>query len=753
MKASWWHMGHGQNMTHADVIRIVKTYMNPEHVEIVERAHHFAETAHNGQVRQSGEPYIIHPIQVAGILANLHMDPETVASGYMHDLVEDTGVTIEDIRILFGDDVALIVDGDTKLSKIKYKSTKEQMTENHRKLLLSMSKDIRVMIVKLADRLHNMRTLQHLRPEKQRRIANETLEIYAPIADRLGISTIKWELEDLALRYLNPQQYYRIVHLMNSRRDQRIDYIESAISEINTAISDLDLGPGTKIYGRPKHIYSVYWKMVSQHKQFSQIYDLLAIRVVVDSIKDCYAVLGAIHTRWTPMPGRFKDYIAMPKVNGYQSLHTTVVGPEGRPLEVQIRTHEMHEVAEFGVAAHWAYKEGKTAGINSKDSDKRLNIFKEILELQSETSNADEFMQGVQGDIFTDRVYAFTPKGDVFELPKGAGPLDMAYTIHTEVGNKTTGAKVNGKIVPLDYEIQTGDIVDILTSQSSSGPSRDWPNLVYTRRARNKIKQFFRLADREKNVVNGKELVKQQLIDDGFKPKDLFTADKASEISAKLRYSSSDDMFAAIGFGDVQQKGIANRFSQDAREKMETDRQRQAEKELLEDHKTLSDEKEVSHVEKKKQTAQGGVVIEGVDNLLVRLSHCCSPIPGDEIQGYITKGRGVSVHRVDCPNIKAAEQDGERLIAVSWENPDGENGNYSADLEVQGYNRNGLLNDVLKTINNATKYLNSVNGKVDHDKMVTISASFGVRNKEHLQRIMDNLKNVPDVYVIKRAIH
>jgi GTP pyrophosphokinase len=493
--------------------------------------------------------------------------------------------------------------------------------------------------------------------------------------------------------------------------------------------------------------------MVSQHKQFSQIYDLLAIRVVVDSIKDCYAVLGAIHTRWTPMPGRFKDYIAMPKVNGYQSLHTTVVGPEGRPLEVQIRTHEMHEVAEFGVAAHWAYKEGKTSGVKSNESDKKLNIFKEILELQSETSNADEFMQGVQGDIFTDRVYAFTPKGDVFELPKGAGPLDMAYTIHTEVGNKTTGAKVNGKIVPLDYEIQTGDIVDILTSQSSSGPSRDWANLVYTRRARNKIKQFFRQADREKNILNGKEMIEHQLRDDGFNPKEIVTPDKSSEISTKLHYSSSDDMFAAIGFGDVQPKGVANRFSQDARKQQESDRQRQAEKELLEDHKTLSDEKEVSHTEKKKRTAQGGVIIEGVDNLLVRLSHCCSPIPGDEIEGYITKGRGVSVHRVDCPNIKAAEEHGERLIAVSWENPDGDNSNYSADLEVQGYNRNGLLNDVLKTINNSTKYLNSVNGKVDHDKMVTISASFGVRNREHLERIMDNLKNIPDVYVIKRAIH
>ncbi|KRM62477.1 (p)ppGpp synthetase I SpoT RelA [Paucilactobacillus vaccinostercus DSM 20634] len=740
-----------KNLTHEDVKNIVASYMNEEHVKMVESAYHFAETAHNDQRRRSGEPYIIHPIQVAGILAKLHMDPETVVSGYLHDIVEDTGVVLEDVRILFGPEVAMIVDGDTKLSKIKYKSNKEQMAENHRKLLLAMSKDIRVMIVKLADRLHNMRTLQHLRPDKQRRIANETLEIYAPIADRLGISTIKWELEDLSLRYLNPQQYYRIVHLMNSRRDQRIEYINHAIEDIKRAISDLELGGDTEIYGRPKHIYSVYRKMVTKHKQFSQIYDLLAIRVVVDSIKDCYAVLGAIHTSWTPMPGRFKDYIAMPKVNGYQSLHTTVVGPEGRPLEIQIRTHEMHEVAELGVAAHWAYKEGKTNGVKQSESGKKLNLFKEILELQSESSDADEFMQGVQGDIFADRVYAFTPKGDVFELPKGAGPLDMAYTIHTEVGNKTTGAKVNGKIVPLDYEIKNGDIVDILTSTSSAGPSRDWLNLVSTRRARNKIKQFFRQADRKENIVVGHEMVEKKLRDAGFNAHGIMTPDKEAEVAAQLHYSSHDDMFAAIGFGDLQPAGVANRMSKDARQQIENDKQRQTERALLEEHKTLAED-EVHH-EKKRSTAQGGVIIEGVDNLLVRLSHCCSPIPGDEIVGYITKGRGVSVHRVGCPNIIAAEEHGERIIKVKWENPDGDKTNYNADLEVQGYNRNGLLNDVLKSINNSTKFLNSVNGKVDHDKMVTINASIGIRNRDHLQHIMDNLKNIPDVYVVKRTIH
>lgn len=722
-------------------------YMNAEHVAIVQKACDFATYVHREQFRKSGEPYIVHPIQVAAILAELKMDPETVSAGFLHDVVEDTPVILADIGELFGKDIEVIVDGVTKLSKIRYKSHKEQLAENHRKLLLAMSKDLRVIIVKLADRLHNMRTLKHLRPDKQRRIANETLEIYAPLADRLGISTIKWELEDTSLRYLNPQQYYRIVHLMNSRRDERLQYINEAIDEIKGAIVDLKL-KDCEIYGRPKHIYSIYRKMRDQHKQFSQIYDLLAIRVIVKSIKDCYAVLGAIHTKWTPMPGRFKDYIAMPKANMYQSLHTTLIGPNGTPFEVQIRTEEMHRVAEYGIAAHWAYKEGKTDGVKETTTGEKLNLFKEIIELQNESIDASDFMESVKGDLFSDRVYVFTPKGDVFELPKGAGPLDMAYSIHTEIGNHTTGAKVNGKIVPLDYQVKNGDIVDILTSQNSAGPSRDWLELVHTNKARNKVKRFFKQQDRIQNIDQGKDILEEALIEEGYNVHDVLNTKNIEQVLAKRHISTSDDMYAALGFGELQPAGVINILTQDIREQKELQRKKQQEKDLLEDHKGIKNNNANS-----KNKHDESVLIEGIDNLLVRLSHCCNPIPGDEIVGYITKGRGVSVHRTDCPNVKNAEQSGTRLIDVSWNVVSDDRTHYNTDLEIQGYNRSGLLNDVLQAINNTTKQLNSINGRIDHNKMATIDVTVGIRDKVYLQRVIDNIKRVPDVYVVKRTIH
>lgn len=735
------------NLTHEDVRDICASYMNEEHVALVEKAYRFAMICHKDQRRKSGELYIIHPIQVAGILAKLHMDPETVCAGYMHDIVEDTGATLSDIETIFGPTIAMIIDGDTKISKIHYKSDREQMAETHRKLLLAMSQDIRVMIVKLADRLHNMRTLDFLRPEKQARISRETLQIYAPIADRLGISTMKWELEDLSLRYIDPDQYFTIVKLMNSRRDQRLDYIDKAIQDVRHAVDELELTGNVEIYGRPKHIYSIYRKMINKHKQFSEIYDLLAIRVVVDTIPDCYAVLGAIHTNWKPMPGRFKDYIAMPKTNGYQSLHTTVIGPGGQPLEIQIRTHAMHEVAEFGVAAHWAYKEGKTNGVRQTQDSQKLNVVKEILELRNETQDTDDFMSGIQSDVFADKVYAFTPKGDVIEMPVGAGPLDMAYLIHTEVGNKTTGAKVNGRIVPLDYDIKNGDIVDIITSNNSH-PSHDWLDLVSTRRAKNKIRQYFRMHDREQNIESGHRLVDQQIREAGYDPATLVTATLAQQVAVKLHYNNAEEMFAAVGFGDISAMSVRNRLTETVRRE---EKQREAEAKaqaILENNETIENE----HQQLPKSSGDG-IIVEGVDNLLTRLSHCCKPIPGDEIIGYITMGRGVSVHRIDCPNIKHAEQTGQRIVTVYWENPQGDTQNYDTDIEVRGDNRSGLVNEVLRSINGHTRYLTSINGKINSNNIATINATVGVRSTSQLNLIMKALTGLANVDSVRRVIH
>lgn len=726
-----------------DLFKAISGYMNTEHVQIVKKAYQFASICHKNQYRQSGEPYIIHPIQVASILASLKMDPETISAGLLHDVVEDTGAELSDIRELFGHDIELIVDGVTKLGKIKYKSNKEQLAENHRKLLLAMCKDIRVMIVKLADRLHNMRTLEHLRPDKQRRISRETLEIYAPLADRLGIGTIKWELEDISLRYLNPQQYYRIVHLMNSKRDERVSYVNEAVSEVEEQVKHMNL-QNVEVYGRPKHLYSIYRKMVIKKKKFEQIYDLLAVRCVVDSIRDCYAVLGAIHSKWSPMPGRFKDYIAMPKANMYQSLHTTVVGPGGRPLEVQIRTYQMHQVAEYGVAAHWAYKEGMTDEVKQSSDNNRLNWFKRIIELQEDTDNASEFMDSVKGDLFGDHVYAFTPNGDVLELPKGSGPLDMAYLIHTDVGNHTIGSKVNGKIEPLDYQINTGDIVEIMTSSSSAGPSQDWINLVYTNRAKHKIKQYFKSKNRDKNVVLGREILVKAIKDGGYNASDLLEKDNLQRVLDKLYYKKVDDMYAEIGFGNRQPNGIVNLLTVNIRDAAEKKRIDQQQRDILENHKTIGTSGDES---KNKRKSSDGIIIEGVDNLLVRLSHCCSPVPGDKVVGYITKGRGVSVHRLECPNIS---KNSERIVNVKWNIATDNHSAFNANIEVEGYNRNNLLNDVVKKISTLCKQINSIEGKVDHDKVAIISLKLGVKNIQQLNMIIEYLKNVPDVYVVKR---
>ena len=737
-------MSKNKTYTADDVLAMCKEYMNETHIKFIEKAIYFATFAHKEQIRKSGEAYIVHPIQVAGILAELKLDPDTIATGFLHDVVEDTGFSIDDIEYEFGKDVAFLVEGVTKLGKIKYKSHAEQQAENHRKMLLAMANDLRVIMVKLADRLHNLRTLKFHKPEKQRMIAEETLEIYAPLAHRLGMNKIKWELEDTSLRYLNPQQYYRIVHLMNSKRDEREEYIHTTIENIKEATKDLDIE--AVIYGRPKHIYSIYRKMKDQKKQFSEIYDLLAIRVLVDSIKDCYAVLGAIHTKWKPMPGRFKDYIAIPKANMYQSIHTTVIGPGGRPVEIQIRTFEMHQVAEYGVAAHWAYKEGNKEKVTNDPLQKQLDWFKDLIELQNETKDAKDFMNSVKEDIFGDKVYVFTPKGDVSELPLGSGPLDFAYNIHTEVGNKTVGAKVNNKIVPLNYQLKTGDIVEVLTSANSFGPSRDWINLVFTTRAKNKIKRFFKLQDRDENIIKGRELLEKQITELGFNFKDFMTKQGMKDIAARFNFGTEEDLFAAIGFGEISYQTVANKMTEKARREIEDQKvvETAFEKTTPQGLKKESQKMKIRH--------EGGVVIEGVDNLLIRLSRCCNPVPGDDIVGYITKGRGISVHRKDCPNVQVAENEQSRIIEVDWEDTANTSQKYDTELVVEGYNRNGLLNEVLNVINSTTKSLNSVNGKVDANKMATISVNIGILNTQQLDFIVDKIKQIPDVYSVRRVI-
>ena len=737
-------MSKNKTYTSDDVLAMCKEYMNETHIKFIEKAIYFATYAHKDQIRKSGEAYIVHPIQVAGILAELKLDPDTIATGFLHDVVEDTGFSIDDIEYEFGKDVAFLVEGVTKLGKIKYKSHAEQQAENHRKMLLAMANDLRVIMVKLADRLHNLRTLKFHKPEKQRMIAEETLEIYAPLAHRLGMNKIKWELEDTSLRYLNPQQYYRIVHLMNSKRDEREEYINTTIENIKEATKDLEID--AVIYGRPKHIYSIYRKMKDQKKQFSEIYDLLAIRVLVDSIKDCYAVLGAIHTKWKPMPGRFKDYIAIPKANMYQSIHTTVIGPGGRPVEIQIRTFEMHRVAEYGVAAHWAYKEGNKEKVTNDPLQKQLDWFKDLIELQNETKDAKDFMNSVKEDIFGDKVYVFTPKGDVSELPLGSGPLDFAYNIHTEVGNKTVGAKVNNKIVPLNYQLKTGDIVEVLTSANSFGPSRDWINLVFTSRAKNKIKRFFKLQDRDENIIKGRELLEKQITELGFNFKDFMTKQGMKDIATRFNFGTEEDLLAAIGFGEISYQTVANKMTDKARREIEDQRvvETAFEKTTPQGQKKESQKMKIRH--------EGGVVVEGVDNLLIRLSRCCNPVPGDDIVGYITKGRGISVHRKDCPNVQVPENEQSRLIEVDWEDTANTSQQYDTELVVEGYNRNGLLNEVLNVINSTTKSLNSVNGKVDVNKIATITVNIGIMNTHQLDFIVDKIKQIPDVYSVRRVI-
>lgn len=715
-----------------EVIKKASTYMPPEDVTLISNAYQLAAKAHEGQIRKSGVPYIMHPIAVAGILVNLRLDATTVAAGFLHDVVEDTEITLDMLRQQFGEDVAALVDGVTKLEKIKYKSKEEQLAENHRKMLVAMAQDIRVILIKLADRLHNMRTLKHMSEEKQREISDETLEIFAPLAHRLGIASVKWELEDISLRYLNPQQYYRIVNLMQKKRTEREEYISEATDMIQEKLKELHIE--ADISGRPKHIFSIYKKMTSQSKQFNEIYDLLALRIIVHDIRDCYAVLGIVHTLWKPMPGRFKDYIAMPKANMYQSLHTTVIGPKGDPLEVQIRTMEMHQTAEIGIAAHWAYKEG-TGQVKGSFEEKIGNLREIIQGGQEEAPNAQEFMESLKQDLFSDTVFVFTPKGEVIELPKGSVPLDFAYRIHSAVGNRCIGAKVNGKIVPLDHALKTGDIVEILTSKHSYGPSQDWLKIAKSAQARNKIKQWFKREKREENVAKGKEMIEAEIKSRGFELKEAQTEENYEEAANKFNFQSIEDMYAAVGYGGLTASQVVSRLT----EKLRREREEQA----LPEFKSLP-----THQQSTK--SESGVRVKGVDNLLVRLSRCCTPVPGDDIIGFITRGRGVSIHRRDCPNI-LTDDCSERLIQVEWEGD--LKHNYNVDIEITGHDRSGLLNDVLQVVGETKTNITAVTGKADKNRVATILMTISISNIDHLQKVVERIKRIKDIYSVRRILN
>lgn len=718
--------------SYQDVIDKCKEYLPEKYWSMIEKAYYFAEKAHKGQFRKSGEEYILHPIQVAGILAELKLDYATVCAGFLHDVVEDTEYTLEDIKENFTEDISVIVDGVTKLDKVKFRSKKQSQAENHRKLFIAIASDLRVIFVKLADRLHNMRTLKHMKEEKQKEIASETLEIYAPLAHRLGISSIKWELEDTSLRYLHAEQYFSIVGLMKQKRSVRVESIKQASDKIIEVLEENDIK--AEVSGRPKHIYSIYKKMQKQNKTFDEIYDLLAVRVLVDNVADCYATLGLVNNMWLPIPGRMKDYIAMPKPNMYQSLHTTLISPTGQPLEVQIRTYEMHEIAEKGIAAHWAYKEGRKAG-KQDDFYQKLNWFQKIAEGDETEATAEEFMDSLKVDLLSDKIYVFTPNSDIIELPKGSCVVDFAYAVHSEVGNKMIGAKINDKIVPFDYILSTGEICDVRTSKNSSGPSRDWLKIAKSSQTKSKIKSYFKKAAREENLVKGEILLKDEIKSQGFDIDEILTEEAIDLVLNKYHVNTIEELYRTIGYGALTPNQVFMRLTEKLR------KEKQAQEKL---DKLIN-----AQEDNKKIVTETGVYVKGVDNILVRLSKCCKPIPGDEIVGFITKGRGVTVHRNDCPNVK--NEDPNRLLDVEWVESLNRR-TYTVTLQIHAFDRDMLLSNVLLKLSESKVVVTKMNSESKVDKSCIIDISILIKNIEECNFIIKKLRQIADVYNVERII-
>ena len=710
-------------------------------IDLVVKAYKLANEAHNEQKRESGEPYIIHPIDVATILAELGMDTSTIVAGLLHDVIEDTEYTYDDIKNIFNEEIAYLVSGVTKITKMEYKSKEEQQADNFRKMLLAMANDIRVIIIKLADRLHNMRTLKYMTKEKQKKKAKETLDIYAPLAHRLGISKIKWELEDLCLRYLHEEEYYDLVKQIAEKRVERESYISVIIDDLHVKFEEA--GIDTDIDGRPKHFYSIYKKMVTKNKSIEQIFDLTAIRVLVNTVKDCYEVLGIVHTIYKPIPGRFKDYIAMPKPNMYQSLHTTVIGPQGKTFEIQIRTFEMHRTAEYGIAAHWKYKEGdSTTDGKEKKIENKLAWLRDMLEWQKETSDAEEFIEGFKINLFTDEIFLFTPKGVVIDLPNGATPIDFAYKIHTDIGNKCIGAKVNGKIVPLDYKLKTGEIVEVLTCKTAKGPNMDWLSIAKSNQAKSKIRAWFKKAKKEENITKGKEIFEKELRKQAVVYNEIAKGESYDKFVKRYNINNIEDLYALIGLGAITASSYIAKLKEDNLAKDDKSRDENAKK-AIEEHITKN--------QKNKKENTYGITVKGMDNLMVRFAKCCNPVPGDDILGYITKGRGVSVHRSDCSNLKTlVETDGEKTIEVSWGNSEGVG--YVAEIEVKAEDRMGILTDIMTIINEAKIALNGLNAKSAKGNLAYISIKVKIDSVEQLRDLMKKirkLKGIMDVYRLR----